>query len=54
MPPDDRDSVTALRLDEGGCVDHREYVVYERGQAIPEYRIYYHHARGCRCSICVQ
>ena len=55
MPPDHQcDSVTALRRDEGGCVDHREYVLYERGQALPEYRIYYRHEHGCQCSICVE
>ena len=54
MPPDGYDSITALRQDEGGCVDHREYVLYERGQALPEYRIYYTHAIGCQCSICVE
>ena len=53
-PPDGYDSITALRQDEGGCVDHREYIVYDRAQAVPEYRIYYTHAIGCQCSICVE
>ena len=53
MPPNDADSVTALRSDETGCLDHREYVVYERAQAVPEYRIFYAHAAGCECSRCV-
>ena len=53
MPPDDGDSVTALRVDEGGCLAHREYIVYDCAQAVLEYRIFYHHVAGCMCSICV-
>ena len=53
MPPDGKDSITALRRDEGGvAVDHREYIVYDRAQAVPEYRIWYRHAAGCECSKC--
>jgi hypothetical protein len=53
MPPKNGDSVTALRQDEGGCLEHREYIVYDRAQAVPEFRVFYRHAARCQCCKCV-
>jgi len=58
MPPErprtrnPHDSVVALRRDEGGCVDHREYVVYKDAQTLPVFRINYCHADECECARC--
>jgi hypothetical protein len=30
----------------------REYIVYDRTQAIPEYLIWYKHTASCQCSQC--
>ena len=58
QPPDRFDkrgthnSVVALTLQHGGCVEHREVVVYESPQLLPEYAIWYKHMPGCRCTHC--
>jgi hypothetical protein len=63
MPPDRTDgvhagngvplnSVTAEKRESGGCVDHREYIVYTGAQALPEFRIWYDHDPDCECSKC--
>mmetsp|Transcript_5926 Transcript_5926/g.11758 ORF Transcript_5926/g.11758 Transcript_5926/m.11758 type:complete len:82 (-) Transcript_5926:88-333(-) len=46
------DSVWAETRARGGVVDHHEYVVYERGQALPQFCILYQHAQDCQCSEC--
>ena len=53
--PDGRgplDSVRALTREQGGCVDHPEYMVYESGQVLPQYLVRYRHRTGCKCSHC--
>ena len=50
------DSVTAEKRNRatgfGGAVDLREYVVYDKGQALPEYKIWYKHEQRCECAQC--
>eukprot|EP00931_Biecheleriopsis_adriatica_P018379 TRINITY_DN12903_c0_g1_i2.p1 TRINITY_DN12903_c0_g1~~TRINITY_DN12903_c0_g1_i2.p1 ORF type:complete len:516 (-),score=53.35 TRINITY_DN12903_c0_g1_i2:177-1724(-) len=46
------DSVWAFKRSEGGCVDHREYIVYKDAQAYPAFRIWYHHKDECACARC--
>ena len=50
------DSVTAEKRNRGtglgGAVDLREYVVYDKGQALPEYKIWYAHVGHCECAQC--
>eukprot|EP00929_Paragymnodinium_shiwhaense_P105209 TRINITY_DN70138_c0_g1_i1.p1 TRINITY_DN70138_c0_g1~~TRINITY_DN70138_c0_g1_i1.p1 ORF type:complete len:393 (-),score=59.25 TRINITY_DN70138_c0_g1_i1:253-1431(-) len=36
----------------GGCVDHDEFVVYERKQSVLQYIILYRHVDGCVCRTC--
>ena len=58
MPPERPDgrgalnSVAALRTDQGGCVEHSEYIVYQSSQCLPEYAIWYKHGEGCACTHC--
>ena len=60
MPPERPDgrgalnSVAALRTDQGGCVEHSEYIVYQSSQCLPEYAIWYKHASACRCTHCAR
>lgn len=54
------DSVYAATRVEGGCVDFREYIIYERMQAVPLFMIWYKHTakdlenreEGCKCNLC--
>ena len=46
------DSVMALTRAEGGVVDHREYVIFERSRALPLFRISYEHEADCKCHMC--
>jgi hypothetical protein len=58
MPPDRSDgngpldSVTAEKRTAGGQVDHREYMTYNKAQALPEYCIWYVHESTCQCVRC--
>ena len=36
----------------GGVVDHAEYVVFERDQALPIAAVTYRHAAACACCRC--
>lgn len=47
------DSVVGEIRDREGCLDHREYIVYERSQALPTYIIVYKHVARCICRRCV-
>ncbi|CAE8662036.1 unnamed protein product [Polarella glacialis] len=51
-PPDGHDSVIACTRSEGGCVDHREYIIYKKAQAIPMFKVSYIHTKSCRCHLC--
>lgn len=52
MPPNNCHSVVALTKAEGGCVDHREYVLYEKATVLPLYLIEFEHLPDCRCLMC--
>ncbi len=36
----------------GGVVDHREYVVFDKAQAVPIAVVTYRHRPSCKCSRC--
>ncbi|CAK9025780.1 unnamed protein product [Durusdinium trenchii] len=52
MPPANSDSVVVLTRAEGGCVDHREYVLYEGASCLPVYLIDFEHLPACGCLMC--
>ena len=55
--PDKRgplNSVRAPSVDQGGCVEYNEYIVYKDAQAYPEFRIVYEHISTCQCTHCVR
>ncbi|CAK9116100.1 unnamed protein product, partial [Durusdinium trenchii] len=52
MPPANTHSVVALTKAEGGCVDHREYVLYEKAAILPLYLIEFQHLPDCGCLMC--
>ena len=58
IPPerDDRkgplNSVVALTKDEGGAVEHREFIVYKESQLLPQYAVWYKHRSACVCTHC--
>ena len=58
MPPRRSDgrgpltSTVALTQDEGGVVEHPEYIVYGDSCTLPEYAIWYKHKPECRCTHC--
>ena len=39
-------------MDEGGCVEHPEFVVYKDAATLPEYAIWYKHSDACQCTHC--
>eukprot|EP00418_Pyrodinium_bahamense_P050546 CAMPEP_0179164260 /NCGR_PEP_ID=MMETSP0796-20121207/80598_1 /TAXON_ID=73915 /ORGANISM="Pyrodinium bahamense, Strain pbaha01" /LENGTH=165 /DNA_ID=CAMNT_0020866685 /DNA_START=29 /DNA_END=523 /DNA_ORIENTATION=- len=41
------DSVIGEKREQGGVVDHREYVIYDRYQALPAYIVEYRHRSAC-------
>mmetsp|Transcript_140761 Transcript_140761/g.449978 ORF Transcript_140761/g.449978 Transcript_140761/m.449978 type:complete len:599 (+) Transcript_140761:45-1841(+) len=49
---DPYDAVWVRPKEDGGCVDHAEYVIYKDSQAVPMYRIRYRHDESCWCSRC--
>ena len=36
----------------GGVVDHREYIVFDKAQAVPIAVVTYRHNHSCKCSRC--
>ena len=46
-------SIVALTVSEGGCVEYREAIVFERCAALPQFAIWYRHLESCRCTHCV-
>eukprot|EP00930_Biecheleria_cincta_P054885 TRINITY_DN41274_c0_g1_i1.p1 TRINITY_DN41274_c0_g1~~TRINITY_DN41274_c0_g1_i1.p1 ORF type:complete len:484 (+),score=57.88 TRINITY_DN41274_c0_g1_i1:58-1509(+) len=42
----------AKKRSDGGCVDHREYIVYKEAQAYPAFRVWYRHTADCHCARC--
>ena len=45
-------SILGQTIARGGPVDHPEYVVFEREQALPLAAVTYRHAAACRCARC--
>ena len=45
-------SVVGLKENEGGVLQHREYVVYRETQTLPQYAVWYRHASECQCTHC--
>ncbi len=45
-------SVLGQSLASGGAVDHREYVVFDKAQALPLAVVTYRHRPSCACSRC--
>ena len=58
MPPERPDgrgplsSVAALTLQQGGVVEHPEYMVYKDSQCLPVFAIWYKHGARCGCTHC--
>ena len=50
--PEGCDSVTAENRQNGGVVDHREFVVYKEQQSLVRWLIYYRHKSDCECHNC--
>lgn len=46
------DSVVGEDADHGGSLDHREYIVFSGGQALPRYLLWYKHSECCACFQC--
>ena len=42
----------APRTDQGGVVEHSEFIVYKESQCLPEFAIWYKHKDGCNCTHC--
>eukprot|EP00929_Paragymnodinium_shiwhaense_P032944 TRINITY_DN18193_c0_g1_i1.p1 TRINITY_DN18193_c0_g1~~TRINITY_DN18193_c0_g1_i1.p1 ORF type:complete len:535 (+),score=48.48 TRINITY_DN18193_c0_g1_i1:100-1704(+) len=47
-------SVIAKTLQEGGCVEYPEFIVYEKAKVLPQYAIWYRHQIDCFCTHCVR
>ena len=57
MRPDGRGplhSIVAVTRQDGGAVEHPEYIVFERRQCLPQYAIWYKHETECFCTHCVE
>ncbi len=58
-PPERKDdrgmmnSICALPLKAGGCVEHEECVIFNSNQCVPLYMVKYTHADMCTCTHCV-
>ena len=52
MAPANSDSVVAISKAEGGCVDHREYILYDGASILPLYVVEFEHLSDCRCQMC--
>jgi len=52
VPPVGTDSRIALTRAEGGCVDHREYTLYDRSSTLPLYVVDFEHQEDCGCTVC--
>ena len=46
------DSILGQSRANGGVVDHREYIVFEKAQMVPIAIVTYRHAPSCKCSRC--
>jgi len=59
MPPERPDgkgalnSVVALTKNQGGVVEHSEYIIYQSAQCLPQYAIWYKHSDSCECTHCL-
>merc|ERR1712216_591999 len=43
----------AATTSKGGVVEHPEFIVYDKCQALPEYAIWYKHTENCFCTHCI-
>jgi len=48
----DFDSICAMPREYQGSVDFPEMVIYQKGQALPCFKIEYKHESSCRCNLC--
>ena len=48
------ESITAQAKDNGGRVDHMEFVSFEKQLSLVQYLIYYRHREHCSCHNCKQ
>ena len=46
------ESITAQAKDNGGRVDHMEFVSFEKQLSLVQYLIYYRHREHCSCHNC--
>ena len=46
------DSLTAMTRQDGGVVDHMEFVIFKEQMALVQYMIYYRHLPACNCHNC--
>ena len=46
------DSAWADVRSNGGAVDHHEVMLYDKGQAYPQFLVTYAHVDGCSCAEC--
>eukprot|EP00928_Gymnodinium_smaydae_P090093 TRINITY_DN7394_c0_g1_i1.p1 TRINITY_DN7394_c0_g1~~TRINITY_DN7394_c0_g1_i1.p1 ORF type:complete len:687 (-),score=121.25 TRINITY_DN7394_c0_g1_i1:125-2185(-) len=51
-PPDNFTSLIAMTRAEGGSVDHREYIVFDKQKALPLYVVRIKHLEECKCHLC--
>lgn len=53
--PDGYHSICGVkRVDEGGALDHREYVIFKDPQALPLFAVHYRHHSECKCATCTR
>lgn len=46
------DSHTALKRDDGGCVDHMEFIIFKEQHSLVRFAIFYKHKNECKCKDC--
>ena len=57
-PPDRPDgrgplnSISAVTIVDGGCVEYPEFIAFDKGQTLPQFAIWYKHAPLCKCTHC--
>ncbi len=45
-------SILGQSRSNGGVVDYREYIVFDKAQAVPIAVVTYRHSLACKCSRC--
>ena len=60
LPPERADnrgplsSIVGVTRQNGGAVEHPEFIVFDRRQCLAQYAVWYRHAPGCFCTHCVK